>query len=184
MAGKLTPAFLSVTGLLLSATGFAAAAPAAPTPAAATAPAPVITKAFHDDALTVAQAVIAPQIPLLRRTLTNSYMSGLQQHHPEIKSETYDAVRAIVVKVMDDPATMQSMEEQLVPVFAKSFSDDELRQIIAFSKTPAGAKLFSGVPQQSDVSNVLRAWASGVLAPQLTQASADILQKAGIAPGS
>ena len=174
---------LLATSIVLFAAAADAATAPTPAPAAATAAAPVITKAVHDDALALAQLVLGPKFPEIGRSLTNNFMSGLQQHHPEIKAETYEAVRQQVIKVVNDPATMTGMEEKLVPVFDKSFSDDEMRQIIAFSKTPAGAKLFSGLPPPADVSNALRAWAVGVLAPQLTQATSDILQKAGISPG-
>jgi hypothetical protein len=170
----------------VSAPLYAANSPATPAPTATPAPATAapapISKTTHDEALALVQVVLGPKLPEISRSLTNSFMAGLQQHHPDIKADTYEAVRQQVVKVVDDPATMQGLEERLVPVFAKTFSDDEMRQIMAFSKTSAGAKLFGGLPPPADVSNAMRGWAIGTLAPQLNQAVSDTLQKAGITP--
>lgn len=169
--------------LFLSGLSSAFAAGTTPPPAAATAAPAPLTKAAHDDALAFVQLVIGSKAPEIARNVTNGFMANLQQQHPDMKNETYEAVRQKVAALANDPKTIQSLEESLVSLFARYYSDEELRQVVAFGKTPAGAKLFGGTPPPAEVTAALRNWAQGSLAPQLNQAAQSVLGTGGTTPG-
>ena len=74
----------------------------------------------------------------------------LVQDRPEIERD-YDAMTVMTVDVYTPYCN--AMLEGVAALYASSFSADELRQIEAFYRTPAGQKLFETAPmiaQQSD----------------------------------
>jgi hypothetical protein len=162
--------------------GNAPAAATASAPAAATAVAPPVSKAAQEDAFTLVQFLVEPQLSSIGTAITDSYMKALKQRHPDLSLDTSEAVQQRVQKIAGDPATMKDMEAALVPVFTRSYDDEELRQILAFAKTSAGKKLLTSHWPPASMNGALSAWVNGTLSPRLSQASADILQKAGISP--
>lgn len=52
-----------------------------------------------------------------------------------------------IAEFMNDPALVDEMLEQAVPVYARNFSADEIHQIAAFYRTPVGAKMLAVMPK-------------------------------------
>nr|WP_315261538.1 DUF2059 domain-containing protein [uncultured Duganella sp.] len=49
--------------------------------------------------------------------------------------------------VLGDPALVDDILNETVPIYARNFSADELKQITAFYRTPVGAKMLAKMPQ-------------------------------------
>jgi hypothetical protein len=49
--------------------------------------------------------------------------------------------------VMNDPGMIDDILAETVPLYARTFSADELKQITAFYRTPIGAKMLASMPQ-------------------------------------
>jgi hypothetical protein len=151
-----------------------------PAPAAASAAAPVVSKKMHDDVIALLQATLAPRLGEVTKGMSAIYITTLQSKYRAITPDIADEIREDIGKVVTDPERVKVLEESLVPIYAKLYTDDEVRQIIAFSKTPAGTKLFSGTPNQEQINEALQPWAQGTVGPAITADTAEILKKHGI----
>lgn len=49
--------------------------------------------------------------------------------------------------VLNDPAVMAEMEAEMVPLYSRHFTSDELKQIAAYYRTPVGIKSLQVMPQ-------------------------------------
>lgn len=49
--------------------------------------------------------------------------------------------------VMNDPGMIDEILAETVPIYARTFSADELKQLTAFYRTPIGAKMLASMPQ-------------------------------------
>lgn len=160
-----------------------------PAPAAATqanAPA-AIPQQTHDDIIAMLQIVFADKGSEFTEAAAGGFMNQLLKAHPEITPEVAAQLRQAVTDVIKDPQTMKGLQESMVPAYAKAYSDDEIRQILAFGKTPAGAKILAGAPGKVAILNAMRPWLITTLVPKIYLQTAAILQKNGIsldAPGS
>jgi len=157
-----------------------AAFAADPAPAAASAAAPVVSKKVHDDVIALLQATLAPRLGDVTKAMSAVYISTLQSKYKAITPDIADEIRADIGKVVTDPARVQALEESLVPIYAKLYTDDEVLKIIAFSKTPAGTKLFAGTPSQEQINEALQPWAQGSVGPAIMMDTAQILKRHGI----
>lgn len=54
---------------------------------------------------------------------------------------------AAVTKVLEDPKVADEMMAEVVPLYARYFSVDEMKQLAAFYRTPAGKKSLQVMPQ-------------------------------------
>ena len=151
-----------------------------PAPAAASAVAPVVPKKMHDDVIALLQATLAPRLGEVTKAMSSIYITTLQSKYRAITPDIAEEIRQDISKVVTDPERVKTLEESLVPIYARLYTDDEVRQIIAFSKTPAGAKLFSGTPNQEQINEALQPWAQGTVGPAIMTDTADILKKHGI----
>ncbi|MTW10622.1 DUF2059 domain-containing protein [Pseudoduganella eburnea] len=53
----------------------------------------------------------------------------------------------VIRNVMNDPAVISEMETEVVALYARHFSADEVKQIAAYYRTPIGAKSLQLMPQ-------------------------------------
>ena len=49
--------------------------------------------------------------------------------------------------VLNDPKLIDEILAETVPIYARTFSADELKQMTAFYRTPVGAKMLASMPQ-------------------------------------
>jgi uncharacterized protein len=107
------------------------------------------------EALTAARALVTTmklgdQYKAMLPTILLSIKPILVQDRPEIERD-YDAMTAVTRDVYTP--YYNAMVDGVAALYANSFSVDELRQIEAFYRTPAGQKLLekaSVIAQQSD----------------------------------
>ncbi len=64
----------------------------------------------------------------------------------KMEAELPAAIDAIQ-SVLNDPTLVDDILTETVPVYARHFSADELKQITAFYRTPVGAKMLNLMPQ-------------------------------------
>lgn len=64
----------------------------------------------------------------------------------KMEAELPAAVSAMQ-SVMNDPTLVDDILAETVPIYARNFSADELKQITAFYRTPVGAKMLAKMPQ-------------------------------------
>lgn len=157
-----------------------AAAPATTAPAASSAAAPVVSKQTHDDIMNLLQITLGPRLGEITKVMSTMYVGTLQAKYRDISPAIADEIREDIGKIITDPDRLKALEESLVPVYAKLYSDDEIRQILAFSKTSAGAKMFSGTPNQQQINAAIQPWAMGTVAPAIMIDTANILKKHNI----
>lgn len=79
-------------------------------------------------------------------------------------------------------AASGGLRDRLVPVYDRLFSHDELRSILAFYRTPAGAKLLQALPAvQKETQTVGSAWGREVVPGFVLQAN-EALKAEGFRP--
>ena len=58
-----------------------------------------------------------------------------------------------VQRTVSDPKIIDDIEDEVVPMYARQFTLDELRELVAFYKTPAAVKLQKVLPQITQEAN-------------------------------
>ena len=54
---------------------------------------------------------------------------------------------AVMNKTLTDPQLMEELEAETSAIYARNFSEDEMAQIIAFYRSPVGAKTLASMPK-------------------------------------
>ncbi|KQQ46404.1 hypothetical protein ASF61_18615 [Duganella sp. Leaf126] len=141
-----------------------AAAPAAAAPAAAGAAAvdPAAMAAAKELFASMNyRALMVDSMAKMSQGLASSIRAGAEagidanpKATPEQKRQARAKMEAELPKViagmqevMNDPSLVDEIMTQTVPLYARTFSADELKQIAAFYRTPVGAKMLSAMPQ-------------------------------------
>lgn len=156
-------AAIIVTSLaLIGAPAAFAQAPAAPAPAAATAVDPASLAAAKELFASMNyRAVMVQTMAQMSQSIAGSVRGGAEaaiaadtKASPEQKQKSRAKLEAELPKViasmqevMNDPALVDEILAETVPLYARTFSADELKQIAAFYRTPVGAKMLSAMPQ-------------------------------------
>lgn len=58
-------------------------------------------------------------------------------------NEQLPKISGAIKGVLDDPSLLVEMESEMVPIFARNFTPDEMKQLAAFYRTPTGKKSLS-----------------------------------------
>jgi hypothetical protein len=78
----------------------------------------------------------------------NAKMSAEQKKQALAKMEAeLPAAIGAVQELMNDPTVVNDILAETVPLYARTYSADELRQITAFYRTPVGAKMLATTPK-------------------------------------
>jgi hypothetical protein len=117
-----------------------------PPPAAAAAPSPAKLALA---AKMVEVLRLKPRVAKMLDDFVPVMMEQQEQLHPELVPQ-----RAAIKEVMDD--VMRSYTDEFIqrymPVYASTFTEEEMRSIIGFYSTPAGQALLDKTPQLSAAS--------------------------------
>lgn len=118
---------------------------------------------------------------LFGRALSQQMINNLQASHPDISPKAFTIIKEETRKMLADPRTMDQLIEKLVPIYARYYSDQDVRQMIAFYKTPLGKKIIRNNPEiAQDSLQQGEQWGRNVLAPELVKRIQARLQQAGI----
>lgn len=152
-----------IVALLAAALAFscvpAAAQNAAPTDAA-TAESTVAAKQLMDaiNARGLMQASMqqaAAQLPSMMQAMTKSMVEtkgkGLSAADKKtMQAEIEKAVPGMMAsmqKLFNDPAMLDELERETAAIYARNYSVDEMRQLLAFYRSPLGAKMLATMPK-------------------------------------
>jgi hypothetical protein len=126
-------------------------------------------------------AITAAQIPqgfdnILPR-LAAQVEDSIIRARPDLHTQITQTVEATALKLADRKGDLNN---DIARVWAKTYSEDELKQIAAFYKTPAGQKLLANGPQiAKDTLTAAKQWSDRVGA-ELLDKSRDALKTQGI----
>ncbi len=148
-----------------------------------------LPQAFKDDITTLMKETGTEQLALQMGTSVmnqvvdllmkrDSTMAGMD---PAVADRLTAAVKDEAGKVMAEQ--MPQLLEQMVPVYARHFTHDEVKGLIAFYRSPVGKKFVKEAPALAqEGSTVGQAWGES-LAPELASRIEARLKKEGLGGG-
>ncbi|MFO1393688.1 MAG: DUF2059 domain-containing protein [Steroidobacteraceae bacterium] len=101
----------------------------------------------------------------------------VKQRHPELPARAIDLIPTAVDEVIDE--NMGSLRLSLVALYAKYFTDAEVKQMIQFYSTSLGSKLIRVMPLLGEDSVRLGMQWAQTVAPQLEPKVAEMLRAQG-----
>jgi len=137
-----------------------------------------VPKDFHDDIVKLLDLIGSKSLEAQYGEAFNRMVIGqLRAQDPNLTQKEIDAVKDETRKFMT--AKLPDLVEKLVPVYAKHFTREEVKQLIAFYKTPVGAKTIRELPLiASESLGVGNFWGKNVT-PELQELVNIRLQKEG-----
>jgi len=135
------------------------------------------------DALAAAKelkAIITPEQvdETTRRMVTNMWPQLEHSFSPQIDAATRAELRSALERTMQE-FVIDAMQD-FTPIYARYFTADELRQLVAFYKTPIGAKALSLMPKIMGEFPAILQRRLPAFQQQLRGRLQEILQKHGI----
>ena len=111
----------------------------------------------------------------------NSQMSeSLREEQPDLTETAFEIIREEVNATITGEIETDKLEAQIIPVYAKYFTFEEVLQLLAFYQIPLGRKTVEIMPLLSQESvQVGQAWGMG-LGPIIGQRVSERLAHAGI----
>ena len=113
--------------------------------------------------------------------IAQQIINNLQASHPNISPKAFTIINEETSSMLADPAINKQLVDMLVPIYAKYYTDVDVRQMIAFYKTPLGKKIIQNNPPIAQASmQDAEQWGKDVLAPELVKRIRARFQKEGI----
>jgi hypothetical protein len=143
--------------------------------------APAASQHAPADALPVARELITvmratDQFKLIFPTIMQSLKPAIVQGRPQIEKDI-DAMMPVLLEGVN--SRINEITDQMAGVYARTFTVDEMRQLIAFYQTPVGQKLLETLPTLVQESmSIGQAWGRR-LATELRDSMVDALRKKG-----
>ena len=112
---------------------------------------------------------------MAQRIETNTSLSADQKQKIRASMEQpFEGAVADGTKMINDPKVIDDVLDRMVAVYARSFTMDEVRQLVAFYKSPLGQKALAAVPTAS---REAMQGMMGNLAPKLNALAETTVQK-------
>jgi hypothetical protein len=93
-------------------------------------------------------------------TIANDVTNRLIRARPDLHQEIADTVQAVALKLV---VRRRELDQDVARVYAKAFSEDELKAIATFLKSPAGQKYQTDGPKViADSFQTVQAWSDRV----------------------
>jgi hypothetical protein len=143
--------------------------------------APAASQQAPADALPVARELITvmratDQFKLIFPTIMQSLKPAIVQGRPQIEKDI-DAMMPVLLEGVN--SRINEITDQMAGVYARTFTVDEMHQLIAFYQTPVGQKLLEKLPTLVQESmSIGQAWRRR-LATELRDSMVDALRKKG-----
>lgn len=106
--------------------------------------------------------------------MTQSIQANLKQQGVQLSAGKQEKLVLAVQKVMKN--NLGSLMDQLVLLMDRTYTEQEVKDILAFYKTPTGQKAISAMPTIMNESQVIAGKWVQTIAPQFEQEIAGILQ--------
>ena len=102
--------------------------------------------------------------------IAQQLINNLQASQPDISPKAFTIIKQETGVVLADPNVDKQLVEMLVPIYAKYYTDADVRQMITFYKTPIGQKIIHNNPAIAQASmQDGEQWSKDVLAPELVK---------------
>ncbi|MES2756808.1 MAG: DUF2059 domain-containing protein [Pseudomonadota bacterium] len=138
--------------LVFASSAFAQAA--RPDPAAEAAVRKLLTAMDYRASMARTMAQMSANMPaMMRNSVAGRVAADPRLTDDQRKQAIADAERTMpraleaVNKVMNDPALLDEMTAEMVPLYARTFTVGELDQLTAFYSSPVGKKTIASMPQ-------------------------------------
>lgn len=124
---------------------------------------PLISKEFHDEIVQLLKLIGAESLSNQYGDTFNRMMIGeLRSKDDKFSEKEVNFVKEETKKFMDEK--FPELLERLVPVYAKHFTRDEVKELITFYKSPVGIKAIKELPLISRESMMTgNAWGKSVM---------------------
>lgn len=118
---------------------------------------------------------------LFGNAIAQQLINNLQASHPDISPKAFTIIKEETSNMLADPSVNKQLMEMLVPIYAQHYTDSDVRQMIAFYKTPLGQKIIQNNPAIAQASmQDGEQWGKDVLAPELVKRIRARFQQEGI----
>ncbi|MEQ8313028.1 MAG: DUF2059 domain-containing protein [Gammaproteobacteria bacterium] len=108
---------------------------------------------------------------------------GLRQARPDIPPRAFVIIREETMATLQEELESGSMEDLVVPIYAKYFTLEEVQELLAFYRTPIGRKTVEVMPVLTQESmQVGQSWGMAI-GPVIGQRVAERLAEEGIEVG-
>ena len=137
-----------------------------------------ISKDFQSDIVRLLKMTGAEALGIqIGVSVTNQMIDSLMKQNPEIPPNAVASIKDEISKVFAEE--MPKLMSEVVPVYAKHFTQDEIKGLIAFYSTPLGKKSIAAMPAvMNECMQVGQAWGKD-LAPGLVPRLESRLKKEG-----
>jgi hypothetical protein len=155
------------TGIMMLGGMLLAVLPAASFAAGA---ADTVPEPLHGDILQLIKMTQATNMAeLVGNAVAQQLANNLRAADPTISPKAFSIIEEETSKIFANPATVNGLIERLMPVFAEYYTDQDVRGMIAFYKTPLGQKMIRTNPKIAQASlQIGEAWGRE-LAPELVK---------------
>lgn len=98
-------------------------------------------------------ALLQSIAPVISRTVIGEMQKEMQKRGKEVPQRAIqiaaDSVTKTVLDALRDPSLNEEIIKASIPIFAKYFTADEIRQLTAFYRSPVGVKTVRLMPQMT-----------------------------------
>ncbi|MFN3235922.1 MAG: DUF2059 domain-containing protein [Pseudomonadales bacterium] len=102
------------------------------------------------------------------RAFSQQLVSVLRISNPDLSDKAVRIVEEEVNKTINEAFSSESLQKQIYPIYAKYFTVEELKGLIAFNQSPAGQKANRVMPQLIAESNAAAQIWARTLSPQIS----------------
>lgn len=179
-------AVLAAAAAFAAQPALALAAPAAPAPAVDQQTTAAVKAMLDAMEVRKNMAAVAAEMQKAMPAILRQQAIGLIQADPQLNAEqkkaalarfekTLPEVSKGVHKIFSDPALIDEMIAEMVPLYAKNYTVAELRQLTAFYQTPVGRKMMALTPK---LASEAMTSSQRVVMPRLGKLLNDMMQDA------
>ena len=143
-----------------------------------------ISTAKENDIRTLLDQTGADKIGIqLGTSLLPMISQGIQQKYPQVTQNTLNKINAEISNIFIEKANAKGgLVDIIVPIYAKHYTQEEIKELIKFYKTDLGKKTIEIMPVIMTESMVAgQKWGQG-LGPQISLAVQKILADDNVAP--
>ena len=120
------------------------------------------------------------QFKAILPTILQAMRPALVQGRPKQYEEAFDATVPVLLEVFGSRAG--ELTDQVAAVYGQTFTVDEMRQITAFYRTPAGQKVLEKMPAVFQQTSAIGQSFGRKLQDEIREKIADELRKRGLNP--
>lgn len=118
---------------------------------------------------------------LMSQALTRQIIASLRQKRPDIPEQTLAVVdrelSAVMKQTLDGP---DGLLERMVPLYAKTFTHQEIRDMLAFYESPTGRKAAASLPGLMREGQKIGEDLARQMLPELKRRLTEALSKEGV----